>query len=126
MEFWLHAGFGINYWDLLLKHKKLAEVEFGLAEKSSESSWERIEVFRVKFDRLKPYVTHDVTIENGYFESVALSDETLAKWAYPQTLCYIKVNGTLTIDDNYQKSINTTLYYTEKKGFKKGVESWDL
>jgi len=120
MEFWLHAGFGINYWDLLLKHKKLAEVEFGLAEKPSESSWKKIEVFRVKFDRLKPYVAHDETIENGNFEGIALSDEKLVQWVYPQTLYYIKVNGTLTIDDNYQKSINTTLYYTEKKGFKKG------
>ncbi len=120
VELWLHAGFGINHWDMLRTHKILAEAEFGLTEKPSESSWKRIEVFKVRFDRFKPYTAHNETIENGYFEGFALSDEMVAQWVHPQKLYYIKVDGTLKIDDKYQKSINTTLYYTEKKNFKKG------
>lgn len=117
---WIHASGGINEWDYWISHKKLAEIPLSLEEKPSESSWKRIEVFEVRFDRLKPYTKHIETIENGYFEGIALSDEKLAEWVYPQTLYYIKVNGTLKVSDNYQKQINTALYYTKEKGFKKG------
>jgi hypothetical protein len=123
-EFWLHAGFGINSWDSYLKHWRLYPTpqknQSLTFEKPSESSWKRIEVFKVRFDKLKLHTAHEETIENGNFEGIALSDENLVEWVYPQTLHCVKVKGTLTIDANYQKSINTTLYYTEKKGFKRG------
>ncbi|RUM33377.1 MAG: hypothetical protein DSY33_04550 [Archaeoglobus sp.] len=117
-EMWIHAGFGINKWDKYLKHYKLLSASVS-AEKPLESSWKRIEVFKVRFDKLKSYVSEIETIENGNFKGVATSNEKVVQWIYPTLYC-VKVNGIITISNNYQKSINTTLYYTEKKDFKKG------
>ena len=116
-ELWLHVGLGINGWDCYLWHKQLAI--FTLAEKPPESSWKIIDTFKIRFDKLRPYVSETETIENGKFEGVVISDEKLVQWIYPTLYC-VKVKGTLTIDDEYQRPVNTTLYYTEKKEFKKG------
>lgn len=117
VELWIHASGGINDWDQYPKHKQI--VVFTLSEKPPESSWKRIEVFKVRFDKLRPYVTSVETIENGNLEGIVMSDEKVVQWVYPE-LYYVKVKGTLTIDYNYQKSVNITLYYTKSKGFKKG------